>query len=102
MNAYEELMDSLTHFGKNFSDIDFCKISLKGKYHKLKPVITEKTNIKTYQEKLNFYYDAECGSQNLYGFVVFKDKTWLGRAIYYGAEWWEYNKCPTRTTKIEA
>ena len=29
--------------------------------------------------------------------VVFKDDTWLERAEYDGAEWWEYKKCPVDT-----
>lgn len=32
--------------------------------------------------------------------VVFKDGTWLERAEYDGAEWWEYKMCPVDTNII--
>ena len=32
--------------------------------------------------------------------VVFKDGTWMERAEYDGAEWWEYKMCPVDTNII--
>lgn len=45
---------------------------------------------------LNFKYDHGFGGQNLFGWVVFDDGTWLERGEYDGSEWWEYKQCPTR------
>lgn len=46
-------------------------------------------------KKLNsIHYDNAYGSQQLFGFIVFKDNSWLERAEYDGAEWWVYKKTP--------
>jgi hypothetical protein len=45
---------------------------------------------------LDFEYDAGYGGQELFGFVVFEDGSWLERGEYDGSEWWAYKKTPTR------
>ena len=39
-------------------------------------------------------YDEGYGMQELYGYVVFKDNTWLERYEYDGSERWVLCKCP--------
>lgn len=43
---------------------------------------------------LDFEYNEGYGSQELYGYVVFTDGTWLSRGEYDGSEWWQDNRCP--------
>ena len=40
-------------------------------------------------------YDAGYGTQELFGAVLFTDKTWLERREYDGSEWWEFLRPPT-------
>ena len=49
---------------------------------------------KSFLESLDFQYNAEFGSQELFGTVWLEDGTWLTRAEYDGSEWWEYHKLP--------
>jgi len=41
--------------------------------------------------KLDFKYNDRLGSQRLSGIVWYKDGAWSER---FGAEYWEYRKCP--------
>jgi hypothetical protein len=50
---------------------------------------------------LDFTYDAGYGGQELFGFVVFEDGTWLERGEYDGSEWWEHKQTPTRAEVAE-
>lgn len=45
--------------------------------------------------KLDFNYDNDYGSQEVYGYVVFNDGNWLERQEYDGSEWWEYQREPS-------
>ena len=49
----------------------------------------------TIEELNSIYYDAGFGSQELYGYVVFNDGSWLERYEYDGSERWEYKETPT-------
>lgn len=45
--------------------------------------------------KLDFDYNNDYGSQELYGTIWFSDGTWSERYEYDGSEWWEYRLgCP--------
>lgn len=44
---------------------------------------------------LNFNYDDGFGRQMIFGFVWFKDGSWLERYEYDGSESWVYKKTPT-------
>lgn len=43
-------------------------------------------------EALNVDYHDGFGMQELFGYVLFKDRTWLERHEDQGSEWWEYKK----------
>ena len=44
---------------------------------------------------LNFYYDNDCGSQEVFGIVWLTDGAWFERYAYDGAEEWVLKKLPT-------
>lgn len=39
-------------------------------------------------------YDDGYGTQEVEGYIVFKDGTWLSRGEYDGSEWWVFNSIP--------
>lgn len=45
-------------------------------------------------DKLNFFYDAGYGGQEVFGTIWLTDGTWFSRGEYDGSEWWQYNVCP--------
>jgi hypothetical protein len=45
---------------------------------------------------LDFEYDNGYGGQNLFGYVVFDDRSWLERHEYDGSERWDYKQTPSR------
>lgn len=78
INAYDELIEKLNEIGKSLDDIKLISI----RFHNYK--IDNVNYLKEIQ-----YYDG-FGIQELYGYVVFNDNTWLEREAYDGSEWWEY------------
>ena len=46
-------------------------------------------------EKIDVTYDNSFGRQELFGYILFNDGTWLSRGEYDGNEWWDYNIPPT-------
>jgi hypothetical protein len=62
----------------------------------LKPKYSKK-DFEAFMDSLDFRYDAGYGSQELFGIVLFTDRSWLERHEYDGAECWHYKKCPTVT-----
>lgn len=44
---------------------------------------------------LDFEYDDEYGSQQLFGTIWMEDGTWLTRGEYDGSEWWEVHSRPS-------
>ena len=44
---------------------------------------------------LNFDYDNDYGSQEIFGTIWYIDGTWSDRREYNGYEWWEHQECPT-------
>lgn len=101
MNAKQELERWLSSdsWPKLKTKILCARISL-GDYDEdekvciLKPGYTAK-EFKAFMDSLDFEYDAGYGSQNLFGIVLFKDKSWLERSEYDGAESWSYKRSPT-------
>ena len=96
-NALKELQDKLKTINKTIDNIIALNIA-KYKCCEDTPDIkikATKENIKNAFSNLNFDYDEDYGSQELYGIVLFDDNSWLERAEYDGAEWWEYKKPPT-------
>jgi len=45
-------------------------------------------------KSINFEYDSGYGSQELYGTIWYKDKSWSERYEYDGSERWDYKKVP--------
>jgi hypothetical protein len=104
MNARKELQKELHDIGKTMNDVKYLYVRFE------KPLYTTKAeDICEFQEKgnfdlsiLDFDYDVNYGSQQLYGYVVFADGSWLERNnededdYSLGDEWWEYKKTPTK------
>lgn len=69
-------------------------------YHKdkIRAVLKSDRTLEDEEEFLNALgsidYDDSYGTQELYGYVVFKDNTWLERHEYDGSEWWVHCVCP--------
>jgi hypothetical protein len=99
-NALRELKENLDSCGKTTADIEMIGIAADFDYQNKKIIIDSKEGIITLGDiaELDFEYDDGYGGQELFGYVVFKDGTWLSRAEYDGSEWWEYNKTPTYET----
>lgn len=90
INAYDELIEKLNEIGKSLDDIKVISIRFN-KYNREKhyefEYIKKIDNVNDLKEIQ--YYDGY-GIQELYGYVVFNDNTWLEREEYDGSEWWEY------------
>ena len=41
---------------------------------------------------LDYEYDDNCGTLNLYGTIWYEDGSWSNRCDDDGSEWWVYNK----------
>jgi hypothetical protein len=92
-----ELLKTLERYEKKISDIKHIVISYE-KYPDPKNILIDSENGALSMKDLmilDFEYDNGYGGQELFGYVVFKDNTWLERGEYDGSEWWEYQKCPT-------
>lgn len=98
MNAKKELLDLLNSIKKGVEDIDYTKVIfitvLKGWIET--PEILSTTDAETLLSFLDREYNNGFGEQLLYGMIVFKDKTWLERQSYDGAEWWVHKEYPTK------
>ena len=93
-NLQRETLKAITDCGMTIKDIDYCNIYSFKWYSKdeSKDICVNTFNI----EPLDFNYNDGYGSQEIFGFIVFKDKSWLARREYDGSEWWEYFKTPER------
>ena len=61
------------------------------KYLVLKEGYTQE-ELRTFIDETDVEYDTGFGGQELYGYVMFHDATWLERHEYDGSEWWEFKK----------
>ena len=104
INAGEELLKQLVSNGKTIGDIKCAVISLNynfnNEYHKpnendklfvLKDGHTQ-AELEAFMKQLDVEYDNSFGCQELFGYVMFHDESWLERNEYDGSEWWEYKK----------
>lgn len=48
--------------------------------------------LRSFIEETDVSYDTGCGLQELYGYIMFNDESWLERGEYDGSEWWEFKK----------
>lgn len=114
-NAREELLKMMKDNGKSTGDIKCAVISLrfdytdeydmniflgKNKYHELderaKYLVLKdghtQAEFDEFLRQLDDEYWDGFGGQELYGYVMFHDESWLERHEYDGSEWWEYKK----------
>lgn len=101
MNLKEETLEIFEEIGKSICDVRECYISYRSykdeqgnwKYPFATPQIlcTGIFNI----DKLDINYDDGYGIHEIFGFISFKDGTWMERGEYDGSERWDYKKCPT-------
>lgn len=94
LNAKKELLDKLSEQKLNVGDIDYAEVSFLDIYEPYDSLYTEDP-----QELLKFLdreYDDGYGAQELAGTIVFKNKTWLEREEYDGAEWWVFRILPAK------
>lgn len=89
-NLKKETMEAIEESCHTIADIDYCDIKEEYEYGKYNILSFSNIDI----DKLNIMYDDGYGAQNIFGFIVFKDSTWLERGEYDGSEWWEYKKKP--------
>lgn len=100
MNARKEILDILNKINKNTTDIKYASIRYDWNYdensYKNIKLSSNHNNIQLNQFllDLDFEYDNGFGLQELFGYIVFNDNTWLSRHEYDGSENWEYNHCP--------
>ena len=45
-------------------------------------------------QKIDFEYDSGFGVQEIFGIIIYDDKSWSERGEYDGSEWWEYQCLP--------
>lgn len=50
---------------------------------------------------LDFDYCCGYGSQELFGYIWYKDGTWSERGEYDGSEWWEHKERPELDISID-
>lgn len=95
-NLQEETLEAIKAVGKNIEDIAYCDIYKSDwRNEKDRTICIDNFDINA----LNLKYDAGYGSQEIFGFIVFTDNSWLQRREYDGSEWWEYFKTPERINK---
>lgn len=95
-NLLSETIAECESIGKRTNDIDRVQW-VDGHLHAVK------CTWKTFADAVrHLEYDSGYGAQEINESlaVVFNDGTWLERAEYDGAEWWEYKMCPVDTDVI--
>lgn len=59
----------------------------------------EADEVLAFRKHMDRFYNAGYGSQELFGTVWLSDGSWLVRAEYDGAEWWEHRTVPPIPTR---
>ncbi len=91
-NLKEETIRAVEHTGKNIADIRHSSIArLNFGDYEFETIYKGKA---LDLEALDFSYNEGYGTQEISGFIVFLDNSWLSRQEYDGSEWWEYHTCP--------
>ena len=101
MNALNELINKCDECWKSLEDIDYWWVWYEDEYRHIDDNIcifnSDSIEImKKFLEDNYSNYDDWYWWQELYGEIVFKDRTWLERWEYDWSEWREYKKCPER------
>lgn len=95
INAKEELLEVLKRSGKSIEDIEFAGLRYDCNPEEVDlGCVTENTNFLL--KSLDFLYDEDYGTQHIYGYILFRDGSWLERGEYDGAEWWKFMIPPTK------
>ena len=92
MNLLDETLEIMEYHNKTIEDIEYIYIYEEANWSH-KNIIYNSDSIKSL-DKLNFKYDSGYGSQEIFGWITFKDNTWLERSEYDGSEWWNFMKKP--------
>ncbi len=87
MNLKEEIEKILFSINKTIEEIDYCSIN--------NPNIEDDKLLEGEFdiEKLNCALN-EYNKQNVFGFIVFKDKSWIEKDEFNSNDWWVYVQCP--------
>jgi hypothetical protein len=93
MNVKRELLKKLAECKNSFANVKFARIETCTIKLILKEDYTH-DELAFFLDNLDFEYNEDYGSQELQGFVVFKDNSWLERYNYDGKEEWVFKKCP--------
>lgn len=95
INAKEELLEVLQRSGKSIEDIEFAGLRYDCNLEEIDlGCVTENPNFLL--KSLDFLYDEDYGTQHIYGYILFRDGSWLERREYDGAEWWRFMIPPTK------
>ena len=95
-NARQELVSALAQANKLLTtDVVAFNIQIRDWHGNILHSCKGTTLTPDALEKLDVAYDNGFGCQQLFGYVLFNDNTWLSRHEYDGSEWWEYNHPPT-------
>ena len=91
-NLKDETLKAIKESGNTIEAIEYCHIYNTNRYGD-----NEENHCfgDFNSDNLNFRYDDGYGGQEISGFIVFKDGTWLDRREYDGSEWWEHQIKPT-------
>ena len=95
-HAQKEL---IAHVGSN--DVELIRIVF-GRSCGSNPQIFIEGSMNDVLPMLDFEYDSGYGSQNLFGYIWYKDGTWSERGEYGGSEWWEHMTRPPIDVNIGA
>lgn len=101
-NAWNELIDKLEEIYKTTQDIQWAKILyrhfMNDDENEMSIYFPGDKRFDTFEDfknvLKNINYENRFGGQQLFGFVVFTDNSWLERGEYDGFEWWEYKRTP--------
>lgn len=97
MNLKSETLARLSRYNKSIEDIDYCHIQFGSDWSGKDDILRDDFDI----DKLDFEYDNGYGSQEVFGFIVFKDGTWFNRAEYDGSEWYDYIEKPSKPEPLQ-
>ena len=92
INLLNETLEIMEAHNKTIEDIEYIYIYKEINWND-KNIIYSSDSIKSL-DKLNFKYDNGYGRQEIFGWITFKDNTWLEREEYDGAENWVFKKKP--------
>ena len=96
INLLQETTQAISKTGHSLEDIKY--IFIKKDDDTVSDVLIKDYSSSSVSEEelknLDFDYDYDYGKHYVYGFVAFRDGSYLQRADYDGYEWWKYHRCP--------